>query len=71
MNLINKLTTRRRIKQNVRDADLEELQAIFAGVAPKRYDRVNADLKDCLGFIAQDFEGTGVTGTTRREQSSS
>ena len=24
-------------------------------------------IKDCLGFIAQDFEGTGVTGTTRRE----
>ena len=57
-----------RIKQNVRDADLEELQAIFDGVAPKRYDRVDADLKDRLGFIAQDFEGTGVTGTTRREQ---
>ena len=57
-----------RIKQNVRDADLEELQVIFDRVAPKRYDRVDADLKDRLGFSAQDFEGTGVTGTTRREQ---
>ena len=32
-----------RIKQNVRDADLEELQAIFDGVALKRYDRADAD----------------------------
>ena len=54
-------------RPTARDADLEELQAIFDDVAPTRYDRVDADLKDRLGFIAQDFEGTGVTGTTRRE----
>ena len=31
----------KKVKQNVRDADLEELQAIFDRAAPKRYDRAD------------------------------
>ena len=41
-------------KQNIRDADLDELQAIFDRAAPKRYDRADVDQKDRLGFLAQD-----------------
>ena len=47
-------------KRNTRDADLEELQAIFA--APKRYDRADTDQKDRLGFLAQDLQRGGVPG---------
>ena len=56
-----------RLKQNIREADLEELQAIFDGAAPKCYDRTDVPHKSRLGFVAQDFEGAGVTGTARRE----
>ena len=53
-----------RLKTNIADADLEELQAIFDAAAPKTYDRVDVDQRGRLGFLAQDFEGTGITGTT-------
>ena len=56
-----------RLKQNIREADLEELQAIFDAAAPKCYDRTDVPHKSRLGFVAQDFEGAGVTGTARRE----
>ena len=56
-----------RLKQNIREADLEELQAIFDGAAPKCYDRTDVPHKSRLGFVAQDFEGAGVTGTVWRE----
>ena len=52
----------KKVKQNVRDADLEELQAIFDRAAPKRYDRTDVDQKDRLGFLAQDLQNGGVTG---------
>ena len=32
-----------KVKQNIRDADLDELQAIFDRTAPKRYDRTDVD----------------------------
>ena len=48
-----------KVKANVRDADLGWLQSVFDRAAPKSYDR--------LGFLAQDFEGAGVTGKTYRE----
>ena len=54
-----------KIKENIRDADLGELLAIFNTAAPKRYDRVDVPHKDHLGFLAQDFELAGVTGKTR------
>ena len=41
-----------KVKQNIRDADLDELQAIFDRAAPKRYDRADVDQKDRLGFLA-------------------
>ena len=53
-----------RLKTNIADADLEKLQAIFDAAAPKRHDRVDVGQRGRLGFLAQDFEGTGVTGTT-------
>ena len=53
-----------KVKRNVRDADLEELQAIFDRAAPKRYDRADTDQKDRLGFLAQDLQHGGVTGKT-------
>ena len=56
-----------RLKQNIREAHLEELQAIFDGAAPKCYDRTDVPHKSRLGFVAQDFEGAGITGTARRE----
>ena len=31
----------KKVKQNIRDADLEELQAIFDRAKPKRYDRAD------------------------------
>ena len=43
-----------KVKQNIRDADLDELQAIFDRAAPKRYDGADVDQKDRLGFLAQD-----------------
>ena len=51
-----------KVKQNIRDADLDELQAIFDRAAPKRYDRADVDQKDRLGFL-QDLQH-GVTGKT-------
>ena len=45
-----------RVKENVRDADLGELQAIFDAAVPKRYDRTDVAHKDWLGFLAQHFE---------------
>ncbi|CAE7317175.1 unnamed protein product [Symbiodinium microadriaticum] len=56
-----------RIKKNIREADLEALQAVFDAAQPKLYDRSDAEMRDCLGFLAQDFQGSGVTGTTKRE----
>ena len=56
-----------RLKENIREADLEELQAIFDAATPKCYDRTDVPHKSRLGFVAQDFEGAGVTGTARRE----
>ena len=53
-----------KVKQNIRDADLDELQAIFDRAAPKRYDRADVDQKDRLGFLAQDLQHGGVTGKT-------
>ena len=55
-----------KIKENIREADLAELQTIFDAATPKRYDRVDVAHKDRLGFLAQDFELAGVTGKTRR-----
>ena len=55
-----------KVKENIRDADLGELLAIFDAATPKRYDRVDVAHKDRLGFLAQDFEHAGVTGKTRR-----
>ena len=55
-----------KIKENIRDADVEEMQSIFDRAMPKRYDRIDTDLKGQLGFLAQD-EGTGVTGMTRQQ----
>ena len=55
-----------KVKENIRDADLGELLAIFDAATPKRYDRVDVAHKDRLGFPAQDFEHAGVTGKTRR-----
>ncbi|CAE7780885.1 unnamed protein product, partial [Symbiodinium necroappetens] len=49
------------------DADLEALQAIFDRAEPKIYDRSDAEMTDRRGFLAQDFQGSGVTGTTKRE----
>ena len=51
-----------RLKTNIADADLHKLQSIF-DAAPKRC-RVDVDQRHRLGFLAQDFEGTGITGTT-------
>ena len=56
-----------KIKENIRDADVEEMQSIFDRAMPKRYDRIDTDLKGQLGFLAQDFEATGVTGMTRQQ----
>ena len=53
-----------KVKENIRDADLGELQAIFDAAAPKRYDRTDVAHRDRLGFLAQDFEQAGVTGRT-------
>ena len=53
-----------KVKQNIRDADLDELQAIFDRAAPKRYDRADVDQKDRLDFLAQDLQNGGVTGKT-------
>ena len=55
-----------KVKENIRDADLGELLAIFNAATPKRYDRVDVSHKGRLGFLAQDFELAGVTGKTRR-----
>ena len=49
-----------RLKENIREADLEELQAIFDKAVPKCYDRTDVPHKSWLGFVAQDFEGAGV-----------
>ena len=54
-----------KVKENIRDADLGELLAIFDAATPKRYDRVDVAHKDRLDFLAQDFEHAGVTGKTR------
>ena len=43
-----------------------ELLAIFDAATLKRYDSVDVAHKDCLTFLAQDFEHVGVTGKTRR-----
>ena len=48
-----------------KNADLEELQAIFDRAAPKRYDRADTDQKDRLGFLAEDLQHGGVTGKTK------
>ena len=56
-----------RLKENIREADLEELQAIFDKAVPKCYDRRDVPHKSRLGFVAQDFEGAGVTGSAHRE----
>ena len=54
-----------KIKQNVRNADMEEkLQTIFDRAAPKRYDRTDVDWKVRLGFLAQDLQSGGITGKT-------
>ena len=53
-----------KVKRNVRDADLDELQTIFDRATPKRYDRADTDQKDRLGFLAQDLQHGGVTGKT-------
>ena len=53
-----------KVKQNIRDADLDELQTIFDRATPKRYDRADVDQKDRLGFLAQDLQNGGVTGKT-------
>ena len=42
-----------KVKRNVRDADLDELQTIFDRATPNRYDRADTDQKDRLGFLAQ------------------
>ena len=55
-----------KVKENIRDADLGELLAIFDAATPKKYDRVDVAHKDRLGLLAQDFEHAGVTGKTRR-----
>ena len=55
-----------KVKENIREADLAELQTIFDAATPKRYDRLDIARKDRLGFLAQDFELAGVTGKTRR-----
>ena len=55
-----------KVKQNIRDADLEELQAIFDRAKPKRYDRADVDQKKRLGFLAQDLQHGGVTGREAR-----
>ena len=56
-----------RLKENIREADLEELQAILDKAVPKCYDRTDVPHKSRLGFVAQDFEGAGVTGSAHRE----
>ena len=56
-----------KVKANIRDADTEWLQSIFDHAEPKRYDRTDIDHRDRLGFLAQDFLDTGVTGKTYRE----
>ena len=38
-----------KVKENIRDADLGELLAIFDAATPKRYDRVDVAHKDRLG----------------------
>ncbi|CAE7393142.1 unnamed protein product, partial [Symbiodinium pilosum] len=48
-------------------ADLEELQAIFDKVGAQCHYRTDVPHKSRLGFVAQDFEGAGVTGTARHE----
>ena len=55
-----------KVKENIRDADVEEMQEIFDRATPKRYRRKDVELDEQLGFLAQDFEGAGVTGKTRR-----
>ena len=58
-----------KVKQNIRDADLEELQAIFDRAAPKRYDRADTDQKDRLGFLAHHGKLTAVLwGVCKRLQ---
>ena len=49
-------------QNDIRDADLEELQAIFDRY--DRYDWADFDQKDRLGFLAQDLQHGGVTGKT-------
>jgi len=56
-----------RVKRNIREADLGALQGIFGAAQPKMYDRSDIEKTDCLGFVAQDFAKSGVTGTTRRD----
>ena len=46
-----------RLKENIREADLEELQAIFDATKPKCYDRTDVPHKSRLGFVAQGFSG--------------
>ena len=55
------------MKRNIRNANLDWLQSIFDHAEPKSYDRTDVDHVDRLGFLAQDFEGVGVTGKTYRE----
>ena len=54
-------------RHHIREADLEELQAIFDKAVLKCYDRTDVPHKGRLGFVAQDFEGAGVTGSARLE----
>ena len=54
-----------KLKENIRDAEEQEMQSIFDRATPKRYFRKDADLEEQLGFLAQDFEGTGITGKTQ------
>ena len=54
-----------RLKENIREVGLEELQAIFDAAAPKCYDRTDVPHKSRLGF-GPGFRA-GVTGTVRRK----
>ena len=45
-----------KIKENIRDADVEEMQSIFDRAMPKRYDRIDTDLSKNLQTRVEALE---------------
>ena len=49
-------TSDRAVKQNIVDADLNSVQAVFDAISLKSYQRVDSPGLNRVGFVAQDFE---------------